>query len=132
MNAADFTDPVAEQLFDEIMSRVWAIGELAPLTNLADIPTPLRGAIAEGAASTARDLRRCPRADVVYRLQTLLWSGGAQPVATDPWWRTPLGELLAGSLRQADDREGDLAPPPTSPARPRHVRPPSRSSNQLA
>jgi hypothetical protein len=88
-------DRAAEQLFDEMMARVYAIAELAPATQLAGAPARMHRAVAEGAQGTVSLLRRGPTADVVHRLRLLLWPCGGAPRRDDAWWCTPLGQLLA-------------------------------------
>jgi len=89
-------DPAAEQLFDEMMARLWAIGELTAMSRPAIATTSVRRAVAHGAATAVRELRQLPTAHVTRELCTLLWSCGVPPGSSDPWWCTPLGQLIRG------------------------------------
>ena len=111
-------DPAADQLFDEIMARVYAIGELAPAARFVGAPARAHRAVADGARDAVRALRQDPTADVIHKLRLLLWSCGGAPARDDPWWRTPLGELLAdtcqhdsplGQVADADERHPAVA-----------------------
>jgi hypothetical protein len=88
-------DRAADQLFDEVIARLYAIAELAPGAQLADAPARVHRALADGATHTVHALRQGSTPDVTHRLALLLWSCGSPPGRHDPWWRTPLGELLA-------------------------------------
>jgi hypothetical protein len=95
MNPIDVCeDRAAEQLFDEMIARVYALAELAPATQLAGTPARLHRAVAEGAERTVRLMRQRPTTDVVHQLRLLLWPSGGPPQSDDAWWRTPLGQLL--------------------------------------
>ena len=86
-----FTDAAAEQLYDELLSRTWALHQLAgfPVADIARPETTRHlAAIAATAVNTLRS-EGDPRA-----ITALLWPNNAPPGRSDAWWRTPLGELL--------------------------------------
>jgi hypothetical protein len=86
-----FTDPPAEQLYDELLSRLWALHQLADFP-VADISRPETTRRLEAVAATAVDTLRTEGDPTP--ITTVLWPNRAPPAHSDAWWRTPLGELL--------------------------------------
>ena len=91
------SDPAAEQLYDELMTRTWALhGVLQSVTTdvtRAEVSTRLAAA----ALSHVRDLR----GSIVHAgvLHALLWPTGSCPGVGDAWWATPLGQFLSAGQR---------------------------------
>ena len=86
-----FTDPPAEQLYDELLSRLWALHQLADFP-VADIARPETTRRLEAVAATAVDTLRTDGDPTP--ITAVLWPNRAPPAHSDAWWRTPLGELL--------------------------------------
>jgi hypothetical protein len=85
-------DPhAAEQLYDELLSRVWALHALAPAFTSSPDSRRLQDAL-RGAAWTALERATI---DHVARaaLGRALWPVRLPPIQ-DSWWRTPLGRLI--------------------------------------
>ena len=87
-----FTDPPAEQLYDELLFRLWALHQLAdfPVADIAQPETTRR--LAAMAATAVNALRTDGDPAPIT---AVLWPNRAPPARSDAWWRTPLGELLA-------------------------------------
>lgn len=87
------SDAAVEQLYDELMARTWAIHRIvdADATDVTrpDVSANL-AAVALGHVSSLVN----GDADEDWALERLLWPTRPRPVATDPWWLTPLGQLI--------------------------------------
>ena len=86
-----FTDPPAEQLYDELLSRLWALHQLADFP-VADITQPETARRLAAMAAAAVDELRSDGDPAP--IAAVLWPNRAPPARADAWWRTPLGELL--------------------------------------
>ena len=84
-NSRADSDAAAEQLFDELIARAWAIDRIVgtEATNVArpDVAAKLAaaalshvGAVVDGGVDEGNALER------------VLWPNGARPVPADPWW----------------------------------------------
>jgi hypothetical protein len=96
------TDAAAEQLYDELMARTWALHAVrpSPVTDVHQRDVAVQ--LAEAAARYVGELRR-GSAPAGQAVRALLWPSASVPAGSDPWWATPLGALL----RQ---RRAQLAP----------------------
>ncbi len=86
-----FTDPPAEQLYDELLSRLWALHQLADFP-VADITQPETARRLAAMAAAAVDELRSDGDPAP--ITAVLWPNRTPPAHADAWWRTPLGELL--------------------------------------
>jgi hypothetical protein len=110
-NVRGDTTAAVEQLYDELMARTWAIhgvvGAAATDVTVADVAARL----AAVAFSHVRGLVM-GGVGAEMALDALLWPSGARPVEADPWWSTPLGQLMTKSPREraatGDQRAGDV------------------------
>lgn len=90
-------DPAAEQLYDELMSRTWAL-HLVLGSASTDVT---RDDVCDHLATVARRCVCLQRVgdDVDPGLDGLLWPSGACPDDRHPWWSTPLGQLMSTRRR---------------------------------
>ena len=75
------------------MARTWAIHCIVG-AELTDVTRP---AVAARLAVTALSHVSAVlggAVDVGIALERLLWPNGARPISADPWWSTPLGQLV--------------------------------------
>ena len=86
-----FTDPPAEQLYDELLFRLWALHQLADFP-VADIAQPETTRHLAAMAATAVNTLRTDGDPAP--ITAVLWPNKTPPAHADAWWRTPLGELL--------------------------------------
>ena len=94
---AVLADPAAEQLYDELVARAWAIGLFIPDARfeLSDGNRTRLARVAVNAVDAMRD--RDDTLDVAgHAVTRLLWPSSNPPPMNDLWWRTPLGRLLRG------------------------------------
>jgi hypothetical protein len=98
------SDAAAEQLYDELMARTWALHAVlqSVMTDVRrrDVATQLAAA----ADRHVRDLR--DEADAGCTVRAVLWPTGCLPSPSDAWWATPLGLLMRErrpKLVQPDD-----------------------------
>jgi hypothetical protein len=92
------SDPAMEQVYDELLARAWALRSAlgGPESSSEELRSRL--------ANRALEVVRCLRAghdveELRVWLARLLWPVSAPPSELDPWWRTPLGVLLAVQSR---------------------------------
>jgi hypothetical protein len=89
-------DDACEQMYDELIARVWSLQQLVP--TMPDPSTDgMRAAIGRAAMRSVDELRRAEGDADVCRL---LWPCGPPPCGSDPWWQTPLGQLVNATRRQ--------------------------------
>ena len=86
--------PAAEQLYDEILARTWALHQLDPSLGVDVDATAVRARAAACAVRIVGRLAEDPASEEQRWLSVLLWSGSAPPGVSDGWWSTPLGCLL--------------------------------------
>ena len=100
------SDAAAEQLYDELMARTWALHGVVQ-SVVSDVSRPdVSARLAAAALNHVRALRgRSVHAGV---LGALLWPVGPPPGVGDAWWATPLGQLMLASQPQTAPTEGDL------------------------
>ncbi len=91
LNPSTASAAAAEQLYDELMARAWALD--AAISDRCDevIGDEMRHRLARRAVEIAKALPADPAAHAL--LERLLWPASTPPQATDPWWLTPLGLL---------------------------------------
>ena len=98
MDGETWADLAAAQCFDELCARVWIVDQLLPgagpldderRRRLAGLARELTSRLRDGTAPIADDARRT--------ITRLLWPTFGAPTWSDPWWHTPLGQLLGGA-----------------------------------
>ena len=100
------SDAAAEQLYDELMARTWALHGVVQSVVTDVWRTDVSARLAAAALSHVRALReRSVHADV---LRALLWPVGSPPGVGDAWWATPLGQLMSAREPQTAPTEGNL------------------------
>ena len=85
-------DAAAEQLYDELTARTWGLHQV-----LRSVTTDVarRDMIEQLATAADRHVAALRGDDpVADPLRRLLWPSGAIPVANDPRWATPQGQLI--------------------------------------
>ena len=85
--------PAAEQLYDELMARAWAMQSVAPTTSADPTTAETRDALAGAARRLVHRIEANP-AEGVAELGRVSWPCGPAVASDDPWWRTRLGLLL--------------------------------------
>jgi hypothetical protein len=109
-------DAAAEQLYDELLARSFAVAMVAPSIRAGGSWTAIHGDLATCASVAVHKLRsaRRPPASTLSRM---LWPHGTEPCPTHPWWSTPLGALLAaGGAPGETSRNATTAAGRPSPA----------------
>jgi hypothetical protein len=98
MSCETWGDPAAAQCFDELCARVWIVDQLLPGAGPPDDERRRRlERLARDLTIRLRDAS-APRADDARRTITrLLWPTFGAPAWSDPWWQTPLGQLLGAA-----------------------------------
>jgi hypothetical protein len=100
MSCETWADLAAAQCFEELCARVWIVDQLLPgagppdderRRRLARLARDLTIRLGDGSASRADDARRT--------ITRLLWPTFGAPPRSDPWWQTPLGQLLGATPR---------------------------------
>ena len=91
MSSRDAADErVADQLFDELFAREWALRQLrADGDDEAILTARVRAAVERLLPAFS-----CEDRGARWKLTCVLFPLGP-PVATDPWWSTPLGQQLS-------------------------------------
>jgi len=85
----------AEQLYDELMARTWSVHQVVG-SALTDVDRrDVSHQLVVAAQRTIAGLQGPDSDQVADGLRRLLWPCGALPGPGDPWWATPLGQLLA-------------------------------------
>jgi hypothetical protein len=93
VNIGHDLDPAAEQLYDELMARAWALHTVLPSVMTDVHRNDVSRRLVEAAHRHVSDLRS-NRPIATSALLTLLWPMRCIPPASDPWWATPLGALI--------------------------------------
>ena len=100
------SDAAAEQLYDELMARTWALHGVIQSVMTDVSRTDVSARLAAAALLYVRALRG--RSIHVGALCALLWPGGSRPGVGDAWWATPLGQIMWATQPQTAPTEGDL------------------------
>jgi hypothetical protein len=84
-------DPVAERLYDELISRTWPLHRVfnTPSTDVEQSTVAVQ--LATFATTQARSLRAGSH-HACRLVDGLLWPSGSRPRPDDPWWATPRGQ----------------------------------------
>jgi hypothetical protein len=99
-------DPAAEQLYDELMSRTWAVHGVVGSSATDVTRTDVCGHLATFARHWVCARRGGDEIDL--GLDALLWPSGARPDDSHPWWSTPLGRLMSMRPRSATSTRRDV------------------------
>ncbi|MET0147054.1 MAG: hypothetical protein ABW328_20015 [Ilumatobacteraceae bacterium] len=107
------SDAAVEQLYDELMARAWAIhgvlGAAATDVTRADVAARLAAVALSHVSGLATG-----GVDADVALDAVLWPAAGRPVEGDPWWSTPLGQLVSKTPRERaatrDQRPGGVTP----------------------
>ena len=95
------SDPAAEQVYDELLARAWALRKALD-GGRRGLSEEVRDLLVRRALEVVRCLRAGPDVEAVRAwLIGVLWPVTGPPPALDQWWRTPLGELLMTHVRGA-------------------------------
>ena len=105
-NAEGDWDPAAEQLYDELLSRTWAVHGVLGSAATDVTRTEVCGHLATVARDWVCARRRGDELDP--DLDALLWPAGARPDDSHPWWSTPLGRLMSMDPRCAASTRRDV------------------------
>ena len=100
------SDAAAEQLYDELMARTWALHGVMPSVMTDVARTDVSARLAAAALLHVRALRG--RSAHAGALRALLWPVGARPGVGDAWWATPLGQLMSATQPQTAPTKGDV------------------------
>lgn len=113
------TDPIEQQLREELLGRTWAV-HLVTNATTTDIADPdVTAYVAATAGRWAQELRDPSTGRrSIQHLARVLWPTTGVPDPADGWWRTPLGVAMrpgvatqhevAGSYR--DQHEASAEP----------------------
>jgi anti-sigma B factor antagonist len=94
-SAPDDRERAADQLYDELMARTWALHEVLA-TPAFDARRPaIQTCISSAVAHHIAELSE-PSATNCPELRRLLWPTADVPPSGHPWWSTPLGRLVGG------------------------------------
>ena len=91
-------DAATEQLYDELIGRLWSLHEALRVASLDPAVGQVRSQIAGYAIRAVTTARGECSSHAHAHLIRLLWPTGP-PDESDAWWRTPLGELLRAADR---------------------------------
>ena len=93
------SDAAVEQLYDELMARIWAIHDILGTAGADVTRADVAARLAAVALTHVRNLST-GGVQAEIALSALLWPSGARPIETDPWWSTPLGHLIDKTARE--------------------------------
>jgi len=100
MDCETLADLAGAQCFEELCARVWIVDQLLPGAGPLDDERRRRLARLAGDLTTRLRDESTPRADDARRTITrLLWPTFGAPTWSDPWWQTPLGQLVGAASR---------------------------------
>ena len=115
MHPDNIRERAVDQLVDEMLDRLSALDAL--VRHAGDDPSLVRSADVRGSADHVVGLLLSPGSRTVApRVVDALWSPTPRELVPPTWWRTPLGQLLAGLLGDESSSHPGAA---TSPAPPR-------------
>lgn len=101
--------PAVEQMYDELLARLWALRSVSVSLCPGDASVPPSEDVIRVATAWVNGIVSSERSPV--ELLRVLWPCSPPPLTEDLWWRTPLGELLDTARTGADDAAVDADQP---------------------